>query len=74
MFGLPRLPMAPTLPLDRQAWPPHRGQVGPGFGLGLQATGHRHEPPFRDARKIATMRLEFGVRRGNPGCNSLDGG
>ena len=46
-------------------------QVGPGFGLGLQATGHRHEPPFREARKIATMRLEFGVRLGNPGSNSL---
>ena len=24
-------------------------------GLGLQAAGHQHERPFREARKIATM-------------------
>jgi hypothetical protein len=35
-------------------------------GLGLQATGQQHERPFREARKIATMRLKFGVHLGNP--------
>jgi Transposase DDE domain group 1 len=30
------------------------------------ATGHQHERPFREARKIATMRLKFGVHLGNP--------
>jgi hypothetical protein len=36
-------------------------------GLGSQATGHQHERPFREARKIATMCLKFGVHPGNPG-------
>jgi hypothetical protein len=31
------------------------------LGLGLQATVHQHEQPFREARKIATMCLKFGV-------------
>jgi Mg2+ and Co2+ transporter CorA len=35
-------------------------------GLGLQATGHQHERPFREARQIATMCLKFGVHLGNP--------
>jgi hypothetical protein len=32
----------------------------------LQATGHQHERPFREARKIATMCPKFGVHLGNP--------
>ena len=35
--------------------------------LGLQATCHQHGRSFRQARKIATMCLKFGVHPGNPG-------
>jgi hypothetical protein len=36
------------------------------LGLGLEATVHQHEQPFREARKIATMCLKSCVPRGIP--------
>jgi hypothetical protein len=36
-------------------------------GLGLQATGHQHERPFRETRKIAAICVRFGVHPGESG-------
>jgi hypothetical protein len=36
-------------------------------GTGLRATGYKWAAQFREARKIVTIRPQFGLHLGNPG-------